>query len=168
MSLAFCLLAAVAPGDALELRESVRLEGRFVRLIDLVDASALGETDRSGLSRVYLGRVPEAGRARIITAEAIRRQMEYRGLDPARFSFSREEVEVRGPGRPEAGTRRPEPAVRNRSLVRAVSPDYEVDARALQDGAVGDEILLEYASSQRRFRGRVLESGRVEVSGGAR
>lgn len=161
MSLALWLLAAAAPGDALDLRESVRLEGRFVRLIDLVEASALGEPDRSELSRVYLGRVPEAGRARIITVEAIRRQMEYRGLDPARFRFSRGEVEVRGPARPPSG-------VRNRDLVRAVSPDFEMDARALQDGAVGDEILLEYVPSLRRFRGRVLESGRVEVAGGVR
>ena len=91
------------------------------------------------------------------------RQMEYRGLDPARFRFSREEVEVRGPGRAEAKA-----VVRSRSLVRAVSPHYEVDARALGGGAVGDEILLEYVSTRHRFRGRVLDAGRVEVVEGAR
>ena len=175
MTWAFWLLAALAPGDELALRESVRLGGRFVRLADLIEPSAANEAARAELAGVYLGRVPEAGRSRTVTAGEIRRQLEFLGLDPARFRFSREEVVVRGPGEAEARPAAPAPraarpgaAVRSRSVVRALSPDFEVDARALEDGAPGDEILLEFVPTRHRFRGRVVDAGSVDVIEGKR
>ncbi len=253
MTLAAWALAVLATGDTLVLKESARLEGRFVRVIDLVEAGTLDEVSRAALSGIYLGRVPEAGQTRIIPADEIRRVLEFQGFEAARFRFSREEVavrraegldgtaEIRGaiaaaiqkqvlarhPGlRPEevevrlvsleppawrAGGQlvdvrasgpagfgkgeftavlsspaaaevrveaevirarrvaavtpaaRPGPVVKARAVVRAESPSYEVDARALEDGAAGDEILLEFVSTRNRFRGRVTGTGRVEV-----
>ena len=54
-------------------------------------------------------------------------------------------------------------AVRKGDVVRAISSAYEVDARALEDGSAGQEILLEFVASKNRFRARVAGSARVEV-----
>ena len=184
MSLACLILWAATGGDTLALKESVRLEDGYVRLLDVVDAAALGGAVRAELAGIYLGRVPGSGRARTITSSEISRQLGFRGLDPARFRFSRDGVLVRGPGggaaaaKAEGGSAPASPAnpradragaaVRSRSVVRAVSPSYEVDARALQEGAPGDEILLEFVSTRNRVRGRVIDAGRVEVVEGVR
>jgi len=53
--------------------------------------------------------------------------------------------------------------VKKGDVVRAVSTGYEVDARALEDGASGQEIGLEFITSRNRVRGRVAEFGRVDV-----
>lgn len=53
--------------------------------------------------------------------------------------------------------------VKKGDVVRAVSSGYEVDARALQDGASGQEIGLEFVGSRNRLRGRVVSGDRVEV-----
>jgi len=53
--------------------------------------------------------------------------------------------------------------VKKGEVVRAVSSGYEVDARALEDGAPGQEIGLEFITSRNRVRGRVAEFGRVDV-----
>jgi flagella basal body P-ring formation protein FlgA len=63
-----------------------------------------------------------------------------------------------------AGDLRLRPSIRRGDVVRAVSSGFEVDARALEDGAPGQEILLEYAASKRRLRARVADAGRVEVA----
>jgi flagella basal body P-ring formation protein FlgA len=55
------------------------------------------------------------------------------------------------------------PALRRGDVVRAFSPTFEVDARALEDGALGQEIQLEYVTSKNRFRGRVGGAARVDV-----
>lgn len=57
-------------------------------------------------------------------------------------------------------------AVRKGEIVRAVSAHFEVDARAVADGGVGDEIALEVVSNRNRIRGRVTDAGRVEVEEG--
>jgi flagella basal body P-ring formation protein FlgA len=54
-------------------------------------------------------------------------------------------------------------AIRQGEIVRAVSSTFEVDARALEDGSAGQEILMEFAGSKNRFRARVSGAGRVEV-----
>lgn len=53
--------------------------------------------------------------------------------------------------------------VKKGDVVRAVSSGYEVDARALDDGAPGQEIGLEFVSSRNRVRGRVASGSRVDV-----
>ena len=53
--------------------------------------------------------------------------------------------------------------VKKGELVRAVASGYEVDARALEDGASGQEIGLEFVTSRNRVRGRVSSHERVDV-----
>ena len=53
--------------------------------------------------------------------------------------------------------------VKKGDIVRAISSGYEVDARALEDGAAGQEIGLEFMTSRNRVRGRVASHERVDV-----
>ncbi len=55
------------------------------------------------------------------------------------------------------------PCIRRGDVVRLVCAAYEVDARALEDGAPGREIEVEIAASKARVRGRVAGAGRVEA-----
>lgn len=243
------LLALLASGEPLVLRESARAQGRYVRLLECVEADLLSQEARRLLDSVYLGRAPEDGQVRLVTVEEIRREMELRGIDPETFEFVGRRVEVAsvvgGPGtsrravvaeirravlerhpglKPEelevrladpdpalessavrevrieepgfgavkyvavleggrrrevrgiaqvararhvhvaasrAGASADRPAVRAREIVRAVGSAFEVDARALEDGRVGQIILLEFVATGNRFRGRVTEAGRV-------
>jgi flagella basal body P-ring formation protein FlgA len=94
--LAAALLAAVVGTDTLVLKEKAGVAGRYVRLLDILDADRLGEATRLQVEGVYLGRAPEEGRTRTITAEEVRRELERRGFDPAGFVFVGEKVEVGG------------------------------------------------------------------------
>lgn len=60
------------------------------------------------------------------------------------------------------------PVVRVRDVVRACGPGYEVDGRALEDGAAGDEIMLEFPATKNRVRGKVAGPGSVTIAGGGR
>jgi len=53
--------------------------------------------------------------------------------------------------------------VKKGDIVRAVSSGYEVDARALEDGAPGQDIGVEFVSSRNRVRARVAGASRVDV-----
>lgn len=53
--------------------------------------------------------------------------------------------------------------VKKGDVLRAVSAGFEVDARALEDGAAGQEIGLEFVISRNRLRGRVVSNARVDV-----
>jgi len=53
--------------------------------------------------------------------------------------------------------------VKKGDLVRAVASGYEVDVRALEDGAPGQEIGVEFVSSRNRIRARVAGASRVDV-----
>jgi flagella basal body P-ring formation protein FlgA len=53
--------------------------------------------------------------------------------------------------------------VKKGDVLRAVSSGYEVDAKALEDGAAGQEIALEFVTSRNRLRGRVVSGERVDV-----
>ena len=154
------LLALLAPGDALILRERATAEGRFVRLLDVVDASRLDDSGRARLRDVFLGRAPAAGEARVLTADEIRRELEWRGLAD---SLSGEKVEISGPG---GGVPRPstKSGVRRGDVVRAVSAAYEADARALEAGAPGALVAIEFVATKTKARARVLGEGRVEVT----
>lgn len=58
--------------------------------------------------------------------------------------------------------------VKRGDVVRAVSTGYEVDARALEDGATGQEIGLEFVGSRNRLRATVASASRVDVVEAAR
>ncbi|HLY08217.1 MAG TPA: flagellar basal body P-ring formation chaperone FlgA [Planctomycetota bacterium] len=271
--------------EAIALKEKVTVSGRWVRIIDLVDADRTDPATRARMADLYVGRAPEEGQTRTIFAEEIRRELERRGIDLGSVIWAGESVEVsRGvsadteslrravlrelekhvgaatikllsldpetcpgggrvvtiegtgprfvatlsdgttidvvarvlrmreavfaardlaPGRlidrSDLELRRVEatdderlldlgtavgsvlasrvrmsspitPAdlkmravVRKGDLVRAVSSDYEVDARALEDGVPGQEIGLEFASSRNRIRAKVVDPTRVTV-----
>lgn len=280
-------LVLMALLETISLKEKASVAGRWVRVIDLIDAERSDAAARLRVADIYLGRAPEEGRIRTITLDEIRRELERRGLDPAEFIWRGDRVEVRGgdavvvddrraavafeikrhlmeregepvsvrvlqlqpaswpegveiaevksrnlvvlssgakvdvvaritrmrdavfaardlvPGRPIdradlelkrveiADDERPAemgaligavPAVRIRQgaavtaadlrlksvvkkgeIVRAVASGYEVDARAMEDGAAGQEIGLEFVSSRNRVRGRVADGSRVDV-----
>jgi flagella basal body P-ring formation protein FlgA len=262
-------LVLTASGE-LALKERARVEGRFVRLADVVRGDAPAD--------VWLGRAPEEGRTRAISADDVRRELALRGYaleivgtevvvergaepaeDAARraaafeikrvllerdalrpdelavavdgplpageiagaraegdafvltyadgstarvaarvrrlreVAFARrdippgrvlgaEDVELRrAPDGVEdavgatATTRiaagaaisasdvRLKPAVRKGDVVRFTSTAFEVDGRALEDGAPGREIEVEIAGTKSKARGRVAGPGRVEA-----
>jgi flagella basal body P-ring formation protein FlgA len=59
---------------------------------------------------------------------------------------------------------KPRPVIRKRQIVRAKSRFFETDARALQDGAVGEVIKLQYVDTKVEFYGEVISEGRVLIS----
>jgi len=269
--------------EAIALKEKAVVHGRWVRIIDLLDADRSDPATRARIAELYIGRAPEEGQTRVISAAEIRRELEGRGIDLSAVIWNGDSVEVsRGvsadaeafrktvtkalqrhvgaatvklvtlqpetcpgdvveirsngtgftavmsggekvdvvarilrireavfaardlqPGRKIERTdveiRRIEmsdddrtldldavvgsivavrlrlgaaitpaelrlkPAIRKGDIVRAVSTGYEVDARALEDGATGQEISLEFSSSKNRVRARVVSAARVDV-----
>jgi flagella basal body P-ring formation protein FlgA len=77
--------------ETVSLKEKASVAGRWIRVVDLVDAAA---AVRLRLADVYLGRAPEEGQTRTITLDEIRRELERRGLDPAEFAWRGERVDV--------------------------------------------------------------------------
>lgn len=53
--------------------------------------------------------------------------------------------------------------IKKGDVVRTVSSSYEVDARALEDGAPGQVISLEFVTSKNKVRARVTGEARTEV-----
>jgi flagella basal body P-ring formation protein FlgA len=285
------LLLALVGSETIALKEKASVSGRWVRVIDLVDADRSDPAARLRIADIYLGRAPEEGKTRTVTLDEIRRELERRGVDPSGFAWRGERVEVsagvpvesvslraavafeikrhlmereaglradevsvrvlqlspetdgdvvdvkaRGtgyvavlsngskidvvarvsrvrdgvfaardlvPGRaidrsdlevkrvelPEderpadvatfvgavpavrirqgaavtAGDLRLKAAVKKGDVVRAISSGYEVDARALEDGAPGQEISLEFVTSRNRLRAKVASGTRVDV-----
>jgi len=288
------LVLSLLETDTIALKEKATVSGRWVRVIDLVDADRSDAAARLRIADVYLGRAPEEGKTRTVTLDEIRRELERRGVDPAAFAWRGERVEVSSglsaPSEPlsraiafeikrhlmerEAGLRADEvsvrvlqlqpetcpegvevveikargagyaaqlsngtkvdvvarifrvrdavfaardlapgraidradleikrvelaederpsnvaifvgavpavrirqgaavtaaelrlkPAIRKGDVVRAVSSGYEVDARALEDGAPGQEISLEFVASRNRLRAKVASGARVDV-----
>lgn len=77
--------------ETISLKEKANVSGRWVRVIDLIDAEA---GTRRRLADIYLGRAPEEGQSRTVTLDDIRRELERRGLDPAEFAWRGDRVEV--------------------------------------------------------------------------
>jgi flagella basal body P-ring formation protein FlgA len=77
--------------ETISLKEKANVAGRWVRVIDVIDADA---GTRRRLADVYLGRAPEEGQSRTITLDEIRRELERRGLDPAEFAWRGDRVDV--------------------------------------------------------------------------
>jgi flagella basal body P-ring formation protein FlgA len=288
------ILVLMGGSDTISLKEKACVSGRWIRVIDLVDADRTEAAARLRIADIYLGRAPEEGKTRTITIDEIRRELERRGVDPAAFEWRGDRVEVspgfaavseplvravafeikrhlmereaglrsdevsvrvlqlqpgtcpegaevveikaRGtgfvaqmsngtkidvvarvlrvrdavfavrdllPGRTidradveikrvelsddehpadvatlvgavpaarirqgapvTAGDLRLKSVIKKNDVVRAVSSGYEVDARALEDGAPGQEISLEFVTSRNRLRARVASGSRVEV-----
>lgn len=273
--------------EIIALKEKANVAGRWIRVIDLIDADRTDAAARVRLADIYLGRAPEEGTTRTISLDEIRRELERRGLDPAEFTWRGDRVDVTAGDAVAADDRRavmafaikrhlmeregeqvsvrvlqlqpaswPEgveiaeiksrtlavlsngtkvdvvarisrmrdavfaardlapgraidradlelkrieiaederpaemgaligavPAVRIRQgaavtvadlrlksvvkkgeVVRAVASGYEVDVRALEDGAPGQEIGVEFVSSRNRVRARVAGGSRVDV-----
>lgn len=270
--------------EAIALKEKAVVNGRWVRIIDLLDTDRTDPATRARIADLYVGRAPEEGQIRTISAAEIRRELESRGIDLSAVIWNGESVDVsRGlsadatafrrmvtkalerhvgaatvkvvslqpetcpgdvveikpagagftavmsggekvdvvarvlrireavyaardlqPGRKidraDVELRKVEmadgepsldldavvgstvafrmrlgaaitpaelrlkPAVHKGDVVRVVSTGYEVDARALEDGAAGQEISLEFASSRNRVRARVVSADRAEVT----
>lgn len=75
------LCLSLVSGGELFLKEKATVSDRFVRLLDVVDGDRLGMGMREDLKDVYLGRSPEEGAQRTITAEEIGTELRRRGLD---------------------------------------------------------------------------------------
>ena len=58
---------------------------------------------------------------------------------------------------------RMKPLIRRGDLVRVVSPDYEVDAKAMEDGVRGEEIGLVFLGTRNRIQARIVGAGRARV-----
>ena len=157
--IALALLAALS-GETLELRATARVEGRYVRLADVV-AGPLPEA----LAGVYLGRSPAKGRARVLSADDVRRELAWRGHGGVAVRGDAVRVE-NGPDavlEDEVRVSRGRAVVKAREIVRAAGVAFDVDARALEEGAEGKIIVLEHLATGAKFKGRVAGAGRVEV-----
>jgi hypothetical protein len=159
MTLMLAALTALGGGELLVLREKAPVTGKYIPLLSLVQTERLSEASRRCLATVYLGCAPEAGKSRTITAGRIRRELTWRGLMNG-FRIAGGQVVV-GEG-PRVDSREPA-VIRKGQQVRAVSPAYEVDARALEEGMTGRVIRVEFLSTGRRARARIVGEGRVEV-----
>lgn len=70
----------LALGDTVILKDKASVAGRFVPLLEVVEGEKVGAATREAIKDVYLGRAPEAGGERTITAEEIRRELRRRGI----------------------------------------------------------------------------------------
>jgi flagella basal body P-ring formation protein FlgA len=80
--------------EAIALKEKAIVHGRWVRIIDLVDADRTDPTTRERLADLYVGRAPEEGQVRTISAAEIRRELESRGIDLSAVVWNGESVDV--------------------------------------------------------------------------
>jgi flagella basal body P-ring formation protein FlgA len=127
------VLACATGSDELVLKEKARIQGRFVKLVDLLEPARGSEAARRSVADVWLGRSPRDGEVRRIGADEIRRELERRGLDPDAFTLVGREVAV------EAG---PEPEAE--ALRRSVA--FEIKRLILErEGVRADELSVRVA-----------------------
>ena len=93
MSPALSLLILLG-AEAIALKEKATVNGRWVRVIDLIDADRTDPATQSKIAELYVGRSPEEGQTRRISADEIRRELESRGLDLSAVIWNGEAVEV--------------------------------------------------------------------------
>ncbi|HEV3028000.1 MAG TPA: flagellar basal body P-ring formation chaperone FlgA [Planctomycetota bacterium] len=67
--------------EAIALKEKATVQGRWIRIIDLLDADRTDPATRARIAKLYIGRAPEEGQVRTISALEIRRELESRGID---------------------------------------------------------------------------------------
>jgi len=80
--------------EAIALKEKATVQGRWIRIIDLVDADRSDPATRARIAELYVGRAPEEGRTRTIRAAEIRRELESHGIDLSTVIWNGESVEV--------------------------------------------------------------------------
>jgi hypothetical protein len=184
------LMALWVGGETLVLRESAQAEGRYVRLLECVEADRLGQETRRLLAAVYLGRAPEGGQVRTVTVEEMRRELDLRGIDPALFEFVGRRVEVTsaagGPGTSRravvAEIRRAvlerHPGLRPEEIeVRLVDPDPALESAPVREVRVETPgfgtVAYTAVTGAREVRGRAEVArarhvqGAVRTAGGA-
>lgn len=93
MSSALSILILLG-AETITLKEKAVVQGRWVRVIDLVDADRTDPVTRARIAEIYVGRAPEEGRTRLIGADDIRRELESRGIDLSAVVWTGESVEV--------------------------------------------------------------------------
>jgi flagella basal body P-ring formation protein FlgA len=93
MSAALAILLLLG-AEAIALREKATVNGRWVRVVDLLDPDLTDPNTRARVAEIYVGRAPEEGRTRTITAAEIRRELESRGIDLSSIVWSGASVEV--------------------------------------------------------------------------
>jgi flagella basal body P-ring formation protein FlgA len=134
------LVMVLSAGDTVVLKETARVSGRFVRLVDLMDADHSGDAARAQAVEVYLGRSPEEGQTRVVTVDEIRREMERRGMDPGVFTFVGKQVEITRGWAPEVeGLRRAIEFEIKRLLDQ--SPEGRADNRVVRILSLNPETL---------------------------
>jgi len=72
-------------------------------------------------------------------------------------------VRLRKGGKIALSELRLKPVVKKGDVVRVCSASFQVDGRALEDGAPGQVIPLEFVVSKNRVRAKVADAGRVDV-----
>jgi flagella basal body P-ring formation protein FlgA len=80
--------------EAIALREKATVNGRWVRVVDLLDPDLTDPNTRARVAEIYVGRAPEEGRTRTITAAEIRRELESRGMDLSSVVWTGSSVEI--------------------------------------------------------------------------
>ena len=93
MSAALSLLILLG-AEAIALKEKATVQGRWIRIIDLLDADRTDPATRARIAELYIGRAPEEGQSRTISASEIRRELESRGIDLTTVIWNGESVEV--------------------------------------------------------------------------
>lgn len=91
-------LALQESGPSVTLRSEAVVETDYVRLIDVAAGVRAGGAVREALDRVYLGRAPEAGGSRLVTAGDVSEELERRGLTGVSVAGGPVRVERGAPG----------------------------------------------------------------------
>jgi len=176
--------------ESIALREKASVSGRWVRVVDLLDADRTDPKSRARVADIYVGRAPEEGQTRTISAAEIRRELESRGFDLSSVVWTGESVEVsRGAAAGSAPLRAPiaaaikalegaanvqvlslQPAACSEGVrvveVKANGPGY---VATLSDGTTVDvvarilRIREQVVAARDLLPGRVLESSDIEI-----
>lgn len=87
------LIYSFVSADELVLKKEVAVSSKFVNLLDLVQINPQTLSAFPNLKNVYLGKAPEDSDFRIITAQEVRKELEWRGLDKS-LTITGEKVTV--------------------------------------------------------------------------
>jgi flagella basal body P-ring formation protein FlgA len=159
MSPALALLLLLG-AESIALKDKATVTGRWVRILDLVDADRTDPATRARIADLYIGRAPEEGRTRTITAEEIRRELAGRGIDLSSAIWSGESVEVTRGVSAETESLRA-------SVLRALRK--HVGAATVQlvslepEACPGAGEVVDIAADGPRFVARMSDGTRVEV-----
>lgn len=144
--------------EAIALKEKAVVNGRWVRIIDLVDADRTDPATRERIADLYVGRAPEEGSVRTISAAEIRRELESRGIDLSAVIWKGDAVEVsRGVS---ADTEALRQAVR-KAIEKQVGAATVKIVSLQPESCAGDVVALQADGS--RFVATMSTGAKVEV-----